>query len=79
MVWIHGGGFSQRFGRNPSGEVMARHGVVVVSFNYRLVPLAFLRTRPWGSAPASFGLLDMIAALEWVQDNIISLVVIPGT
>ena len=40
MVWIHGGGFRSGSGEIP-GEVMARHGVVVVSFNYRLGPIGF--------------------------------------
>jgi len=69
MVWIHGGGFRSGSGEIP-GEVMARHGVVVVSFNYRLGPIGFFAHPALGASAASFGLLDMIAALEWVQGNI---------
>ena len=69
MVWIHGGGFRSGSGEIP-GEVMARHGVVVVSFNYRLGPIGFFAHPALDSAPASFGLLDMVMALKWVQENI---------
>ena len=69
MVWIHGGGFRSGSGEIP-GEVMARHGVVVVSFNYRLGPIGFFAHPALDSAPASFGLLDMVLALNWVQENI---------
>lgn len=69
MVWIHGGGFRSGSGEIP-GEVMARHGVVVVSFNYRLGPIGFFAHPALASAPASFGLLDMVMALQWVQANI---------
>jgi para-nitrobenzyl esterase len=69
MVWIHGGGFRSGSGEIP-GEVMARHGVVVVSFNYRLGPIGFFAHPALGARAASFGLLDMVAALEWVQENI---------
>ena len=69
MVWIHGGGFRSGSGEIP-GEVMARHGVVVVSFNYRLGPIGFFAHPALASTPASFGLLDMVMALNWVQENI---------
>ena len=69
MVWIHGGGFRSGSGEIP-GEVMARHGVVVVSFNYRLGPIGFFAHPALEATAASFGLLDMVAALEWVQGNI---------
>jgi para-nitrobenzyl esterase len=69
MVWIHGGGFRSGSGEIP-GEVMARHGVVVVSFNYRLGPIGFFAHPALETSAASFGLLDMVAVLEWVQENI---------
>jgi para-nitrobenzyl esterase len=77
MVWFHGGGFAQGAGSLPSfdGEVLARRGVVVVTINYRLGPLGFLalpaldRESP-DRVSGNYGLLDMIAALHWVQDNI---------
>jgi para-nitrobenzyl esterase len=65
MVWIHGGGFV--FGTSNialmDGTELAKQGVVVVSMNYRLGVFGFL-----GSG--NYGLMDQIAALEWVQRNI---------
>jgi para-nitrobenzyl esterase len=74
MVWIHGGGFIRGSGR-IDGEALARRGVVVVSFNYRLGVFGFLahpalaRESPHHSS-GNYGLLDQIAALGWVQRNI---------
>ena len=69
MVWIHGGAFSNGNSAIPEydGRAFARDGVVLVSVNYRLGVdgFAFLP-----DAPANRGLLDQIAALEWVRDNI---------
>jgi para-nitrobenzyl esterase len=79
MVWIHGGRFNQGSGSNPmySGTALAkRTGVVVVTINYRLGPLGFLRLKEatMGKIPATGneGLLDQIAALQWVHNNISS-------
>ncbi len=69
MVWIHGGGFRAGSGDIP-GHVMAKHGVVLVSINYRLGPLGFFAHPALQSETASFGVLDMIAALQWVNENI---------
>lgn len=69
MVYIHGGGFRGGSGEVP-GEVLARHGVVVVSLNYRLGPLGFFAHPALADEAASFGLLDIVAALRWVQNNI---------
>ncbi len=74
MVWIHGGGL--RVGSNDvAGHVLAdpqQHAnpAVVVAINYRLGPLGFFSHRAIKGKQANFGLLDMIAALEWVQTNI---------
>ncbi len=71
MVWIHGGGF--RFGSNQiPGEVLARQNVVVVSINYRLGPLGFLAHPALKNKEANVGLMDMVAGLQWVRDNISS-------
>ncbi|TDQ47982.1 para-nitrobenzyl esterase [Actinorugispora endophytica] len=69
MVWIHGGAFSNGSGSEPVYEAssFARDGVVAVSFNYRLGVQGF---GLFPDAPANLGLLDQIAALEWVRDNI---------
>ncbi len=77
MVWIHGGAFVMGAGSQTlyNGETLARRGdVVVVTINYRLGAFGFLRLRDlFGDAlPATGneGLLDQIAALEWVRDEI---------
>lgn len=70
-VWIHGGGFVTGSSRVPScdGSGFARSGgVVVVSCNYRLGAFGFLHGLGEGSGNA--GLLDQVAALRWVADNI---------
>jgi len=69
LVWIHGGGY---FGGSPAspwydGRAYNRDGVVVVTLSYRLGFDGF----GWiDGAPANRGVLDWIAGLEWVQDNI---------
>jgi para-nitrobenzyl esterase len=77
MVWIHGGAFTIGSGSQAlyDGSVLARRGdAVVVTINYRLGPLGFLRLADVtdGKIPASGseGMLDQVAALEWVRDNI---------
>jgi len=77
MVWIHGGGFTIGAGSQPiyDGKILAERGdLVVVSINYRLGPLGFLNLARIsdGAIPATGneGLLDQIAGLEWVRDNI---------
>src|SRR3984957_19257195 len=77
MVWIHGGGFTIGAGSQEiyNGSVLARRGdVVIVTINYRLGPLGFLRLNDVtsGRIPSSGneGLLDQTAALQWVRDNI---------
>lgn len=69
MVWIHGGGYMTGAGSAPvhDGAAWARDGVVYVSINYRLGVEGFLYL---GGETANLGLLDQIAALRWVQDNI---------
>jgi para-nitrobenzyl esterase len=69
MVWIHGGGFFSGCSANPwyRGDRFARDGVVLVSINYRLGLEGFLRLADEGG---NRGVLDWVAALEWVQENI---------
>lgn len=76
LVWLHGGGFATGSGALPvyDGSALARAGdAVVVTLNYRLAALGFLRVSELaaveGGPPANFGLLDQIAALEWVRAN----------
>lgn len=77
MVWIHGGGFNNGSGTAAlyDGTNLARRGVVVVTINYRLGRLGFFdhpalaaERRP-GEPAGNYGLMDQIAALEWVRDN----------
>ena len=77
MVWMHGGGNYAGSSSNASfnGESLARRGVVLVSLNYRLGILGFLAhselTRESKRhASGNYGLMDQIAALRWVRDNI---------
>jgi para-nitrobenzyl esterase len=77
MVWIYGGGFTNG-GSSPAvydGSAFARHGLVFVSFNYRLGRLGFFAhpalTAEHPEEPhGNYGYLDQIAALRWVQRNI---------
>lgn len=77
MVWIHGGAFTigDVTGPRYDGEMLAHRGVVVVTFNYRVGALGFLahpglsRESP-RRVSGNYGLLDEIAALRWVRDNI---------
>ena len=74
VVWIHGGAFVAGSGAAPTydGSSFARDGVVFVSINYRLHALGFLYLDElFGIAGSgNAGVLDQIAALEWVRDNI---------
>lgn len=79
IVFIHGGGFSSGSGAVPiyDGENMAQKDVVFVTINYRVGILGFLaHPELTGESPnnasGNYGLLDQIAALEWVQNNISS-------
>src|SRR5262245_6396772 len=70
MVWIHGGAFVIGAGSQLlyDGAALARRGdVVIVTINYRLGVFGFLRQHP---GTGNEGLLDQIAALEWVRDEI---------
>ena len=75
MVWIHGGGFSAGSGNLPqlNGTAIPRQGVVVVTINYRLAMFGFLAHPALvsgGETAGNYGLLDSVAALQWVQRNI---------
>ena len=74
-LWIHGGAFRAGWGFEPEmdGTEWAAHGGILVTCNYRLGVLGFL-AHPLLSAESgvsgNYGLLDQIAALKWVRDNI---------
>ena len=70
MVWIHGGAYAIGMSGLPEydgGRLARDGGVVVVTFNYRVGIEGFAQIE---GAPANRGLLDQVAALEWVRDNI---------
>ncbi|WP_334665981.1 carboxylesterase/lipase family protein [Streptomyces cyaneofuscatus] len=69
LVWIHGGSLLHGSSAVPvyDGSAFARDGVVLVSVNYRLGVEGF---GLFPDAPANRGLLDQLAALEWVRENI---------
>ncbi len=77
MVWLHGGSFVGGSGADlrVDGSALASHGVVVVTLNYRVGLFGFLAhpglvaESAHGTA-GNYGLLDQIAALEWVRDHI---------
>ncbi len=76
MVRIHGGGFSTGTGNHPMywGHASAKRGdVIYVSMNHRLGALGYLDLSQVGGAPyahsGNAGMLDLVAALEWVRDN----------
>ncbi|MEU5116678.1 carboxylesterase family protein [Streptomyces longwoodensis] len=71
LVWIHGGGFTTGSSAVPTydGATFARDGLVCVSFNYRLGVYGY-GYLPDAPAPANRGLLDQVAALRWVRENI---------
>jgi para-nitrobenzyl esterase len=78
LVWIHGGAFVSGTGSTPlyrGAALAARGDVVVVTCNYRLGVLGFLghpdlADDEAGGAAANWGLLDQVAVLRWVQENI---------
>jgi len=77
MVWFHGGGNTAGSGVEAlfNGETLARHGVVLVTANYRLGIFGFfahpeLTKESAHHASGNYGLLDQIQALRWVQENI---------
>ena len=76
MFWIHGGGYSGGASSEPrhNGDFLPLKGVILVTINYRLGVFGFLVTKELadeadGSA-GNYGLLDMVAALHWVKENI---------
>ncbi len=77
-MWIHGGGYREGFAFEPEmdgGEYWASHGVILVSVTYRLGVIGFF-SHPLLSAESpngvsgNYGLLDQVAALKWIHDNI---------
>jgi len=85
MVWIYGGGFVAGATSEPrqDGTNLAKEGVVVVSMNYRLGIFGFfahpeLATESGRNSSGNYGLLDQVAALEWVKRNVAAFAGDPG-
>jgi para-nitrobenzyl esterase len=76
MFWIHGGGYSGGASSEPrhNGDFLPLKGIVLVTINYRLGVFGFLALPELapesGGFNGNYGLLDMVAALEWVKKNI---------
>ncbi len=76
MFWIHGGGYTGGSASEPrhNGDFLPTKGVVLVTINYRLGVFGFLATadlaKEAGGSAGNYGLMDMIAALQWVRANI---------
>jgi para-nitrobenzyl esterase len=75
LVWLHGGAFVFGSGSNFDGAWLANRGdAVIVTINYRLGPWGFLDLAATGGAglegSVNVGMLDQVAALQWVSDNI---------
>lgn len=81
MVWIHGGGYTRGSGTMQlyDGKALAKHGVIVITINYRLGRLGFFahpalksdrETNYPGEPLGMYGIMDQVAALEWVKRNI---------
>ena len=75
MVWIHGGGYYGGTAEQPlyDGVHMARHGVILVTLNYRLGVFGFFshpELAAEGKVDGNQGVLDQLAALQWVKTNI---------
>jgi len=77
MLWIHGGGFFTGSGNGPQYDAqhLAAKGAVVVTFNYRLGTFGFfahpeLTAESPNNSSGNYAMLDAIAALEWIYDNI---------
>ncbi|MDO8910721.1 MAG: carboxylesterase family protein [Phenylobacterium sp.] len=75
MVWLHGGSHRYGAGWIYDGSNFARDGVVLVAINYRLGPLGYfahpaLTQQAGAGMVGNYGLMDQIAALEWVKRNI---------
>jgi para-nitrobenzyl esterase len=78
MVWIYGGGFMNGGASAPvySGVELAKRGIIVVSFNYRVARFGFFAHpqltayRPANEPIGNYGFMDQIAALRWVKRNI---------
>ena len=69
IVWIHGGNFVRGSAADYEPDYILDEDVVLVTIQYRLGMFGFLSTEDV-SAPGNYGMLDQVAALQWVKTNI---------
>ena len=76
MFWIHGGGYVAGAGSEPryTNSLLPLHGEVLVTIDYRMGVFGFLANedlvKEGGGAAGNYGLMDMVAGLRWVKQNI---------
>ena len=77
LVWAYPGGYTSGNGASPAfdGEALAKRGVILITFNYRVGPFGFLAhpeltKESDHNASGNYGLMDLAATLRWVQRNI---------
>lgn len=70
MVWIYGGSYYEGSGDFFTPDFLLQHDVILVTFNYRLELLGFL-SLDIPEVPGNAGMKDQVAALKWVQQNIV--------
>ncbi|GJQ86489.1 hypothetical protein Trydic_g10391 [Trypoxylus dichotomus] len=71
IVYVHGESYEWNSGNPYDGTVLASTGrVIVVTINFRLGVLGFLKTGATGSAQGNFGLMDLVAGLHWLRENL---------
>ncbi|XP_053666606.1 uncharacterized protein LOC128715716 [Anopheles marshallii] len=73
IVYIHGESYEWNSGNHYDGSTVAMNGnVIVVTINFRLGVLGFLKTGAKGSAQGNFGLMDLVAGLHWLRENLVA-------
>ncbi|XP_074032731.1 neuroligin-4, X-linked isoform X2 [Leptinotarsa decemlineata] len=71
LVFVHGESYEWNSGNIYDGSILASTGkIIVVTINFRLGVLGFLKTGSKGSAQGNFGLMDLIAGLHWLRENL---------
>ncbi|XP_071454146.1 uncharacterized protein [Hetaerina americana] len=71
IVYVHGESFEWNAGNPYDGSALASYGhVIVVTINFRLGILGFLKTGGRGSAQGNFGLMDLVAGLHWLRESL---------
>ena len=69
IIWIHGGSFSRGSAAEYDPDYLLDEDIVLVTIQYRLGMFGFLSTET-AAAPGNYGMLDQVAAMQWVKQNI---------